>query len=142
MRVPYLQDGAVTLTDSTSILMHLCQKAGTPFISDVQEMELYTMVNTAMDTTINLFLLERDGLTPKDSPYLRRQANRINAGLSALNEKPLSKKLPLSMAEIRLACYLDWALFRKRIDITPHEQLIKLLKLANSWSTFSETAPT
>ena len=99
------------------------------------------MVNTVMDTTINLFLLERDGLTPESSPYLKRQHNRIKAGLTALDELSLPGKLPFTVAQTRLACFLDWALFRNRIEISNHAQLKKFVDLANSWPVFSETAP-
>ena len=72
-RVPYFQDGDTRLTDSSSILMHLRQRLGQPYMEKVEQLERYALCNTLLDTAINLFLLERDGLGPTDSDYLARQ---------------------------------------------------------------------
>ena len=64
-RVPFLEDGDVFLTDSSSILKHIREKAGTAFLSSASELDLFAMVNTALDATVNLFFLERDHLPPK-----------------------------------------------------------------------------
>ena len=141
MRVPYLHDKQVRLSDSSSILMHVYDKAGYGFIEAADQMELYTLVNTALDTTINLFLLEKDNITPQNSAYLKRQSSRINASLAALESLDLPKSLPLNIAETRLACYLDWALFRKRISLDEHPNLASFVKLANTWPVFADTAP-
>ena len=141
MRVPFLSDGEVKLSDSTSILMHLTQKQTKPFIHDVAEMECYAMVNTAMDTAINLFLLERDGLTPDNSDYLARQSARILALLKALDEVDWSTQFPYNTAEVRLACFLDWGLFRKRINIGDQHCLQDFLAEIRKWPPFAETVP-
>lgn len=141
MRVPFLVDDGIQLNDSASILMHLAQKQGESFIQDAHEMEQFAMVNTAMDSAINLFLLERDGLTPDNSDYLARQANRIEALLLALNEEQWSEKPPFNTAEVRLGCFLDWALFRQRIDIGGQPNLQSFLSAIRHWPAFAATAP-
>ncbi len=141
MRVPFLQVNGIVYSDSSSILMYLYQTAGRGFIDSPAQMELYTLANTAMDTTINLFLLERDGLGPAQSAYLQRQADRIRASLTQLNSLDLAQQLPLTVAETRLACFLDWALFRKRINLDGQANLQRFLALANTWPCFTDTAP-
>jgi glutathione S-transferase len=141
MRVPFLHDNGLQLSDSSSILMHVYHSKGIPFIETAEQMELYALSNTAMDTTINLFFLEKDNVTPQHSAYLKRQSNRIDASLAALELTNLPKALPLNIAETRLACYLDWALFRKRISLDEHPNLLSFVKLANTWPTFADTAP-
>lgn len=140
-RVPFLRVNEVTLTDSSSILMYLYQNAGRGFIDTPAQMELYALANTSLDTTINLFLLERDGLTSTNSAYLLRQADRIKSSLAQLEHCELTAALPLSIAETRLVCFLDWALYRNRISLDMHPRLQQFLELANSWSIFADTAP-
>ncbi len=139
-KVPFLEDGDIKLTDSSSILMYLSQKAGRTFIQDVQEQELFCMTNTCLDTTVNLFLLERDGITTESSAYLQRQQNRIESTLKALNDKVSDVQGPLNTAQMRLACYVDWALFRGRISIEGLSNLDNLLRVAKEDQNFNTTA--
>lgn len=130
MRVPYLRDGALQLTDSTSILRYLRERAGQPFLANVTELDFFLLVNTALDSCVNLFLLERDGITPAQSPYLARQQQRVSRCLQHL-EALLDLAQPDSAAGfaedgdalLRLGCFLSWALFRERIDLQPHRRL-------------------
>jgi len=139
-RVPYLEDDGLKLTDSSSILLHIRNMQDRPFIADVSQMELFTMTNTAMDAAINLFLLERDGLSPDNYPYLARQKSRIESLLTAMRNTKFAKA-NFNDSEIRLACFLDWAQFRKRIDLSAYPELQNFLDLVNTWDTFLETSP-
>ncbi|MEH6445098.1 MAG: glutathione S-transferase [Oceanospirillaceae bacterium] len=139
-KVPYLEDGAVKLTDSSSILFHIAQKSGGTFIKDAQEQELFSMTNTCLDATINLFLLENDGIKAETSGYLQRQQNRIVSALKELNNKVENLNGPLNTAQMRLACYVDWAIFRKRISIEGLDNLQALLENARTDASFNATA--
>ncbi len=140
-RVPFLEDGDVFLTDSSSILKHIREKAGTAFLSSASELDLFAMVNTALDATVNLFFLERDGVDLQAYEYTRRQAARIESSLTELNALSLAAQAPYSDMELRLACYLAWGLFRKRINIEAHENLQQFLAGINQYTAFSDTAP-
>jgi glutathione S-transferase len=139
-KVPFLEDGDLKLTDSISILMHFAQKSGVRFIDELQEQELFCMVNTCLDATINLFLLENDGVDISASNYLQRQQNRIITILKALNNKVENISAPLNIAQTRLACFIDWALFRKRISIEGLTNLKALLETARLDEHFNATA--
>ena len=56
-KVPLLIDSELTLTDSTSILTHIHELVGEYFLTDVEDLELYHMSNTLLDTCVNLFML-------------------------------------------------------------------------------------
>src|SRR3982751_3928505 len=56
-RVPFLEDGEVFLTDSTSILKHLREKSGENYLSSTRELNEFCMINTALDATVNIFFL-------------------------------------------------------------------------------------
>ena len=139
-RVPFLEDEGLKLTDSSSILLHVRTLQNRPFIENVTQMELFTMSNTAMDAAINLFLLERDGLTVQNSAYLSRQSARIDSLMQELSKTKLSAN-SFKDSEIRLACFLDWAQFRERVDLNPYPELMRFLAAINRWDTFADTSP-
>ncbi len=157
-RVPYFTDGDLALTDSSSIIKYIREKSGQAFLPNIKDYELYALTNTLMDTTINLFLLELvDGIKPesgKDSEenlkipmgpatgnYLLRQQDRIVTGLTELNDRDLSFNETYSDADLRLACYLDWAIFRKRISLDSFDNLQQFLTSANTHNVFTQTSP-
>lgn len=140
-RVPFLQDGDVQLTDSTSILKHLRDKAGQPFFADTQSLELYCLANTCLDTAINLFLLEKEGLSSDSNGYLKRQAARIQTTLQSLEDRPWPAQIEWHDGSIRLACFLDWAIYRNRLDFSGYPNLLKFLAEAAKQPSFIATAP-
>ncbi|MEM1080872.1 MAG: glutathione S-transferase family protein [Pseudomonadota bacterium] len=144
-RVPFLIDGALTLTDSASILRYIREHAGQAFLRDLIDYELFLLANTAMDTTINLFLLARDGLGPDTVPYLARQHARISAVLQALDahlgNHPPPAQAPFTDGHIRVGCYLSWGLFREQIAMDDHPQLQRLLATLNAWPVFKTGDP-
>lgn len=139
-KVPYFTDGDITLTDSSSILRHLCDKAGKAFLADSQEQELYSMVNTCLDSTINLFLLSMEGIGTEQSQYLTRQQGRVDSCVAELEKLISARGNQLDNAGYRLACYLDWAVFRKRLDLTGYPALRDFLASAKQDAAFQATA--
>lgn len=141
-KVPLLVDGDITLTDSSSILRYLRQKSDTPFMDDILDFELFNMTNTVMDACVNVFFLEKfDKITAQQSTYITRQKARVLSGLEALNEADLSAELPLSDGLIRLACFLDWGIYRDRIDLKKLTNLTRLLDVARTDKNFIKTVP-
>lgn len=140
-RVPYLHDGPLALTDSAAIIKHLRNRAGQTFLPDVADYNRFCMINTALDTTVNLFLLEKEGITPESSAYLARQSQRVASILAQLEKLSLPEQPPFSDVELRLACYLAWGLFRKRFSLENHPNLTRFLDAANRYEPFAVTAP-
>ena len=141
-KVPLLIDGDITLTDSSSILRYLRDKSGHPFMDDILDFELFNMTNTVMDACVNVFFLEKfDDITDQQSKYISRQKARVLTGLEALNESPISAQLPLSDGLLRLACFLDWGIYRERIDLKTLTNLTRLLDVARTDTNFIKTVP-
>ncbi len=141
-RVPFLYDAKLMLTDSASILRYLREKAGQAFFPDIRDYDLFLLVNTAMDSTVNLFLLERDGVTPSESSYLLRQRGRVEDTLAYVDRQV--GDAPTSMDSdgmIRLGCFLSWALFRKRISLGDHSALAEFQRQFESDPTIAATHP-
>lgn len=140
-RVPFLEDGTVFLTDSTAIIKYLREKSGGDFLTDARELDQFCLINTALDTTVNLFFLERDGVDLTAYEYTRRQAARIDSSLAELNQLHLPLQAPYNDMQLRLACYLAWGLFRKRVTIDTHKNLQDFLAGIQQYSVFATTAP-
>lgn len=140
-RVPFLQDGDVFLTDSSSIIKYLREKAGQPFCTTAKELDEFCLVNTAMDTTVNLFFLKRDGVDVQAIPYLQRQAARIASSLVELNQLSLPANAPYTDAQLRLACYIGWCKFRQQADFAPYPALESFYKSISTYPHFQATTP-
>jgi len=141
-RVPFLHDGDLMLTDSASILRHLREKAGQAFFPDIRDYDLFLLVNTAMDSTVNLFLLERDGITPSDCAYLVRQKGRVEDTLAFLDRQVGDSPGGMdSDGMIRLGCFLSWALFRERISLENHAALADFQRQFESNPQIAATHP-
>lgn len=150
-KVPFLQDTQrdknnnetdIGLTDSASILMYLREQSGKAFFNDAQDFNLFCNVNTVLDASVNLFFLEKfDDVLPEQSSYLTRHRDRVQSALIHINESQYSNQAPFTDGELRLACFLDWGLFRNRINIDGLDNLKALLKAARNYEIFSQTAP-
>lgn len=140
-RVPFMTGGPCPLTDSASILRWIREQSGAVFLEDLAAFDRFLMVDTAMDSTVNLFLLERDGLSPDTVPYLARQRDRVQSSLEAL-DRQFEGLDPGGDDGLRLACYLSWATFRQRIDATPHAALVNVVEHWDADPVFAATHPT
>ena len=141
MRVPFLEDGALKLTDSTPIVKYIREKSGHSFIPDVSDLDRYCLANTLLDTAINLFLLERSGLDLDGNVYTRRQLQRVERILNELDTAPLPLPGELGDADYRVAVGVAWGQFRNRFSIDAHPNLQRLLEIAGQDEIFMETAP-
>ena len=140
-RVPFLEDGELFLTDSSAILKYIREKSGRTYLADIAEFNEFCMVNTALDSCANLFFLERDGVDLQAYEYTRRQLARIDSSLAELNHLTLPQTAPYSDAQLRLACFLAWGLFRKRIAIDSLQNLQIFLNAIQNYKPFTDTAP-
>lgn len=140
-KVPFFEDGEIFLTDSSAIVKYLREKAGQGFCTDATEYDRFCMVNTLLDATYLLFMLEKDGITPKQSPYLQRHEARVQSSIIELNRISWPGRAPYNDAELRLLCYLDWVKFRQRFNFDEHKNLVDFLASARSYQPFIQTVP-
>jgi glutathione S-transferase len=148
-KVPFLSftDNGMqkTLTDSSAILKYIREQSGGTFFNDhkntLAAFNSYCTANTLLDTAINLFYLEKDGLTAQQSVYLTRQQSRLHTGLLELEKLPFSTQAPYNDAELRIACFLDWALFRERITLNSLSALQHFLDGVRQYPHFVATTP-
>ncbi|WP_299594149.1 glutathione S-transferase [uncultured Microbulbifer sp.] len=141
LRVPFLEDGDVKLTDSTSIVKYVREKSGQVFIPGAKDLDRYCLANTLLDAAINLFLLERSGIDISANKYTCRQQKRVEMILSELDLAPLPQAGHLDDADYRVAVGVAWGQFRNRFSIDAHANLQGLLEIAGKDPIFVETKP-
>lgn len=154
LRVPFLIDGDLTLTDSAVIVRYAREQSGQSFLPSVGDHELFALATSVLDTAVNLYLLNIGdsaalaevatgtsaiGFNPRT--YYERQQERIVAGMKGLDQLELNASAPYSDGHIRLACLLDWASYRETIDLSGLSNLGAFLTCIREWPTFAETAP-
>ena len=140
-RVPFLEDGNIFLTDSSAIIRYIREKAGTKFLSTIEELNQFCTVNSALDACANLFFLQRDGIDVGAFEYTKRQAARIESSLAELNSLELPTQVPYNDVQLRLGTFLAWGLFRNRIALDNLDNLQHFLQNLNNYSHFRDTAP-
>ncbi|MGI9251910.1 MAG: glutathione S-transferase family protein [Pseudohongiellaceae bacterium] len=140
-KVPFLSDGDLALTDSSSIVKYAREKNGKTFLAALDDHENFAMANTVLDSAINVFLLENEGFTAEQIKYIARQQNRIASGLKTLDQRFDPSDGIARDGALRCACLLDWALFRNRISLDGLSHLQALLDAANQVDAFAATAP-
>ena len=129
------------LSDSSSILRFIREKAGQSFMPTLLDLENFCFINTQQDTGANVFYLEKFGINTENNAYIVRQHSRIQQGLKSLNDMNISFKENDDVS-IRLACYLDWGLFRQRFTLDAYPNLQHILTSANTYAPFQQTPPT
>jgi len=73
--------------------------------------------------------------------YLGRQKNRIQNGLQELNKRFDPNRDITRDSALRCACFVDWALFRNRINIDQLGNIQGLMDVANQVEEFATTEP-
>jgi len=140
-RVPFLEDGNLFLTDSSAIIKHLREKNGASFCSTTEELNKLCLVNTLLDTVINLFFIKRDGVDISGIPYLQRQIARVQSTLEELHSTTFSLQAPYDDADLRLGCFMGWAKLRNQVDFSVYPALEKFYEGILGYDAFEKTKP-
>ena len=154
LRVPFLTDGNLTLSDSSVIVRYVREQSGQSYLATIADHELFAVATSVLDTAVNVYLMNigdsadlaevptstsTTGFDPKT--YFERQKERITVGIQELERCQLSFSQPYTDGEIRLACLLDWAAYRDTIDLSGKDNLCRFLAEIRTWPPFAETAP-
>ncbi len=97
------------------------------------------------ESAIDVFLLEREGVTQEQAPYLRRQMQRVASALAWLDgvyagKATLAEGL-FSFTDIAVCCGLDWLMFRERYDVTRHGNLARVVARHRERPSLFDTHP-
>jgi glutathione S-transferase len=162
LRVPALVDGEQSLFDSKLIATYLYDRypqamaASTsgmpPFQTTLyhpdqryDDENILHFIDAALDSAINVFVLELDGVTADRAAYLGRQGERIRRCMSWLEERLGDRATfhegRFAFIDVALTCALDWFTFRKRYPVQEHPGLVRFLDAHRARPTLAATHP-
>lgn len=104
-----------------------------------------SILDAAQDSLINLFVLELDGITKAQSPYLQRQYARAESCLRWLDDRlgtcDTFHAGSFGYLDIALSCSLDWMLFRDRYPVQQHANLARAIERQAQRPSLLQTHP-
>lgn len=144
-KIPILLDGDTKIFDSRVIYNYLAKKHHLRVLS-IEEENILSAIDAAMDTSINLFSLRRGGLDMNaHNSYIERQKERVPLILNyltpwvqTLDEKNLDHWNFLSMS---LYSYLYWGEYREILSLEDYPVLKHFLTRFKNAPGVTETTP-
>ena len=119
-KVPVAVLGGRTLYDSRVIIDYLTTVNGWGTLSPPRDRwrdaNLTNAIDGALESAVQVFYLRRDGVAVDALPFVTRQRERIAAIFAWLTTElaaPTTFADGLGLAEVSLACTLDWMDFRE-----------------------------
>ncbi len=136
-QIPILLDGETKIFDSRVIYNYLSKKHNLKPMT-IEEENILSAIDAAMDTSINLFSLRRGGLDLNSgNSYVERQKERVPLILNWLTPwvKTLDQKNTphWNFLTMSLYSYLFWGEYRGILDLTDfpeHKQFLEKFKNA------------
>lgn len=162
LRVPALVDGDQALLDSKVIAAYIYERhpqpppappAGHPPLQPTlwhpehryDDENTLLAIDAAVDSAINLFLLELDGVATERSPYLLRQRERIASCLTWVDSRLTGGTTfhagVFAATDIALMCALQWMEFRRRYPVENHPNLVRFVAANASRPSLDATHP-
>lgn len=144
-QIPILLDGETKIFDSRVIYNYLAKKHHFKALS-VEDENILSAIDAAMDTSINLFSLKRGGLDIEaPNAYITRQKERVPLILNYLTPwvKSLDPKNPdhWNFLTMSLYSYLYWLEYRSVLDLSPYPVLKNFLHQFKDSPGVQETNP-
>ncbi len=145
-QIPILLDGTTKIFDSRIIYNYLAKKHNFKPLS-VEEENILSAIDTALNTSINLFSLRRGGLDINDNSnyYLERQRERIPLILNYLSPwvKKQNHKNPehWNFLTMSLYSYLYWGIYRDILDLRDFPEHREFLEHFKDAPGVHETTP-
>lgn len=147
-KVPVAEVDGRTLFDSRVIIEWLITTRGWGPLRAPRDQwhdaNLLNAIDAALDSAIQMFYLRREGFDPMKLPFGQRQMDRIAAIFEWLpGELPVhDPHRGLGLAELSLACTLDWMDFREAYPTARHaEDFGELRKQLGERPSLAATRP-
>jgi glutathione S-transferase len=138
-KIPILLDNQQAIYDSRVIYNYLAKKyQWTPL--SIQQENILSAIDGAMDTSINLFSLKRGGLdlSTSTNSYITRQLERLPLILHFLSPWAKANK-EWNFVSMSLYSFLDWAAFREVIDLNHYPEMKTFLETNKNAPGVQET---
>ena len=114
-------------------------------VDDIEARNAISVIDGALDALINAFYLGKEGVTPEQAPYLKKQRDRASNALSWLEanvyEPFVTSRRQLGLPEIALGSALGWMRFRNTYDIETHQRLMRCFETLEKRASFVHSQP-
>ncbi|MFT6084915.1 MAG: glutathione S-transferase [Glaciecola sp.] len=142
LKVPMLEDGARIIFDSGAIYRYLTKKLNKAELS-WEQTNLLTLIDSANDSLVQMFLLSRSGIdTNADKLYFRLQRERFDVVFSELDKAAEKGAFTQwNYASISLFCLLDWSSYRETYDYSGLPNLVAFHQSASDNKEARATDP-
>lgn len=150
-KVPYVEMDDVKIWDSHAILEYMFDKYGTGGIRIPQgsekwrESNLIHAIDACVESSINVFYLQRDGLELEQAPYLQKQTHRVESILkwvrAELRDNYFTDVQEIGLSELALYTSLDWMRFRKTYPVENDSIFSSFLQYHGNNENFRNTEP-
>lgn len=125
-KIPILIDKDQTIYDSRVIYNYLSKKYLWTTLT-IQEENILSAIDAALDASINLFSLKRGGLDLTiPNSYVSRQQERITLIMAFLTPWAKENK-EWNFLAMSLYSYLDWGRFREQLKLSEYPELVDFL---------------
>jgi glutathione S-transferase len=153
LQLPILEDGSLNLIESDDICEYLFQTYGhqNPEISFLPSGDLFmhkkrlAIMNGGMAAGVKLIRAKRSGVS-WDYPFFQQEITALKSSLAWL-DKDLGNRYfygdeKLSLLEITLMCFAEWAVFREMIpSLAPYPNLVRFVNFHGKRASFAGTHP-
>lgn len=114
-KIPILEHKGKMIYDSRVIFNYLSNLTEIPKLT-LEEENYLTFIDTLLESTINLFMIKRSGITiDPQNTFFDRQINRIDLLLKSLDQWATDTN-QWNYLTMSLFSYLEWAIFRQMIS--------------------------
>ncbi|MFO7567425.1 MAG: glutathione S-transferase family protein [Enhygromyxa sp.] len=149
-KVPVVELDNVPVFDSavineTLLRLHGPGPLAPPDPHDLILRNVITVIDGALDSLINCFYLNRDGVDAEQAPYLQKHQDRAASAMAWLDERAkdgwLSPTKSFGLAEIALCTALGWMRFRDTYAIDRHPALLRCFEEHEQRPSLAATQP-
>lgn len=144
-KVPAARVDGEAIFDSAVITQYLLRRHGpgplTAFdIDDTAARNLLTVIDGALDALINVFYLDKDGITGEQASYVAKQEARAASAMRWLDERCPSGDT-FGLVEIALYTSVDWMRFRETYDVAQHPAIARFVREHATRESLAASAP-
>lgn len=150
-KVPYAEFGDMKIWDSHAIIDFIFRKFGESAIrqprakNKYHELNLLHAADSAVESSINVFYLAKDGISTIQSAYLQKQSDRVKSILewlkTQLHENYFTEEKKIGLSELALFTSLDWMRFRNTYPVLQDAVFSAFLEEHNTISKLAQTKP-
>lgn len=149
-RIPTVELEGGFIFDSRVICEYLVREHGRgrlalPDPRNVDDTNRLTVIDGVLDTLINVFYLERDGVEAVEGSYVAKHKARAEASMAWLEARAkagwITSSHTFGLAEINLVTALEWMRFRETYPVDQHPALMRCLEVHADRGSLYATRP-